>query len=407
MSDSPYFPVSGTAPACVAGRADATQAAFANKETFIDAMRGVAALLVAYFHCRQVAWVGVHRFHEVAGFSFEPGALLAYLTLPIAWGSAGVSIFFVISGYCIHRNQASRLVADPSYRLDTRIFWARRFARIYPVLFAALLLTLALDSISLGLPPINHKILDIGPKAFLISLFSMQGVLAHPYGSNGALWTLAIEVQFYLMYPLLFAARRRMGVLPTMAAIAVINAVSGYLLEPIWVYFFTSYWFSWTLGAYVAEIRATSSAPLNGSQVLKWRLTGLVLAGLGCAAFNYSVYIGQYIAFQLWAMGFACMLRTMVDPGALSMRGRWITRMFARCGAFSYSLYAIHLPIFICLQAIFFRSALQVSIWPSLAFMPVAILIAYLFYRCVELPAIRWSESIKRKKPALAQRTVA
>jgi peptidoglycan/LPS O-acetylase OafA/YrhL len=75
---------------------------------------------------------------------------------------------------------------------------------------------------------------------------------------------------------------------------------------------------------------------------------------------------------------------------------------FARLGAFSYSLYAIHLPIFICLQAVFFRSALQASIWPSIAFMPVAVVAAYLFYQCVESPAIRWSASIKRRAPRSA-----
>lgn len=406
MSDWTAFPVSGRAsatqaPAPAAGRLDAVPTATVSKDTFIDAMRGVAALIVAYFHCRQVVWVGVHRFHEVVGFSLNPSVLLGYLTLPIMWGSAGVSIFFVISGYCIHRNPAARLAADPAYRLDTPIFWARRFARIYPVLFAALLVTLALDSISLSLPPVNHKILDIGPKAFLISLFSMQGVLAHPYGSNGALWTLAIEVQFYLMYPLLFAARRRFGLAPVMAVIAAINVVSGYLLEPVWIYFFTSYWFSWTLGVYVAEIRTTPGAfSLTKGQVLKWRIVALITAALGCAAFNYSFYIGQYIGFQLWALGFAFWLRTTLRRDDEPAREGLFTRLLVHCGTFSYSLYVIHLPIFICLGAIFFRSELQVSIWPSFAFFPVAIAAAYVFYRCIELPAMRWSSSIRRRKPA-------
>lgn len=410
MSDSSIFPVSGTAPATAStGRIDALLPSAAAKETFVDAMRGMAALLVAYFHCRQVAWVGLHRFHQVMGFSLEPGVLIGYLTTPIAWGSSGVSIFFVISGYCIHRNAAARLAADPSYRLDTPIFLARRFARIYPVLFAALLLTLALDSISLGLPPVNHKILAIGPKAFLVSLFSLQGLLAHPYGSNGALWTLAIEVQFYAVYPLLFAARRRFGMPAVMAVIAVINVISGYLLEPVWIYFFTSYWFSWTLGAYLAELRTTSAdVTLTRRQTIEWRLAAAVIAMLGCAIFNYSVYIGQYIAFQLWAIGFACLLRTMLKTGDAQLAHDSVPmRVFARCGLFSYSLYVIHLPIFVCLESVFFRSALQLSIWPTFAFMPVAIGAACLFYLCVERPAMRWSSSIKRRKANIEPRAAA
>lgn len=407
MSDSSIFPVPGAAPATAsAGRIDALQRSAAAKETFIDAMRGMAALLVAYFHCRQVAWVGLHRFHQTVGFSLEPSVVLGYLTAPIVWGSAGVSIFFVISGYCIHRNAALRLAVDPWYRLDAPIFWARRFARIYPVLLAALLLTLALDSISLGLPPVNHKILSIGPKAFLISLFSLQGLLAHPYGSNGALWTLAIEVQFYAVYPLLFAARRRFGMPAVMVVIAALNVISGYLLEPVWIYFFTSYWFSWTLGACLAEIRATSAdVTLTPRQSIRWRLSAAAIAMLGCAVFNYSVYIGQYVAFQLWAIGFACLLRTMLQTDdARLVHDSVPMRVLARCGLFSYSLYVIHLPIFVCLESVFFRSALQLSIWPTFAFMPVAIGAACFFYLCVERPAMRWSSSIKRHKARVEER---
>ncbi len=400
MNEPSAFPVDGTAPlARAAGHTDASPATVAGKETFIDAMRGIAALLVAYFHCRQVAWIGMHRFHELAGFSLDPSIAMGYLTLPIAYGSAGVSIFFVISGYCIHRNTAARLAADPSYRLDTGVFWARRFARIYPVLIAALLLTLALDSISLSLPPVNHKILDIGIRAFLVNLFSVQGVLGHTYGSDGALWTLAIEVQFYAVYPLLVAARRRFGMPAVLAFVAALNVVSGWVLEPKFICFFTSYWFSWTIGAWLAEIRARQPDFRPGKRsILVWRAAAVASAALGCAAFSVS----QYIAFQLWAIAFACLLRTALRSDAPPASSGIVMRSFARLGAFSYSLYAIHLPIFICLQAVLFRSALQVSIWPSIAFMPVAIGAAFLLYQCVERPAIRWSASIKRRRSPAA-----
>src|SRR6201996_5141067 len=224
--------------------------AIAGKDQVIDSMRGFAALLVAYFHCRQVVWVGMQAFHHSVGRSFSPGALAAYLTFPIAWGSAGVPIFFVISGYCIHRGGALRLAGNPAYRLDAGNFWLRRFTRIYPVLLAALVLTFALDWFSLQLPPVNHKIREIGLHAFLVNLFSLQGVAGKTYGSNGALWTLSLEVQFYAIYPLLFALRRRLGMTPLLAIVAAINVVSAYVLERHDIQFFTSYWFSWMLGAW-------------------------------------------------------------------------------------------------------------------------------------------------------------
>jgi peptidoglycan/LPS O-acetylase OafA/YrhL len=363
----------------------------AGKEHVIDAMRGFAALLVAYFHCRQVEWVGMQAFHQSVGHALSLNSLAAYLTFPIAWGSAGVPIFFVISGYCIHRGGALRLAANPAYQLDSGNFWLRRFARIYPVLLAALVLTFALDWFSLQLPPVSHKIRDIGWQAFLVNLFSLQGVAGKTFGSNGALWTLSLEVQFYAIYPLLFALRRRIGMTPVLALVAVVNVVSAYVLERHDLQFFTSYWFAWTLGAWIADAKA------HGAQQARSSVWFYVLAAafivLGCAAFHF----GQYGAFQLWAVGFAFYLYKALDRRNGIQRESAGLRLLSRFGDFSFSLYLIHLPIFVLLSSVLFRSTLQMSIWPSFGYMLVAVPVAYAFYRLVELPAMKWSASFKPK----------
>jgi peptidoglycan/LPS O-acetylase OafA/YrhL len=363
----------------------------AGKEHVIDAMRGFAALLVAYFHCRQVEWVGMQAFHQSVGHAFSLNSIAAYLTFPIAWGSAGVPIFFVISGYCIHRGGALRLAGNPAYRLDTGNFWVRRFARIYPVLLAALVLTFALDWFSLQLPPVSHKIREIGLQAFLVNLFSLQGVAGKTFGSNGALWTLSLEVQFYAIYPLLFALRRRIGMTSVLAIVAVINVVSAYVLERHDIQFFTSYWFSWTLGAWIADARARRAPQARSSAWLYALAAGFV--ALGCAAFHF----GQYGAFQLWAIGFAFYLYKALERGNADRGPAFGTRLLGRFGDFSFSLYLIHLPIFVLLSSLLFRSSLQMSIWPSFGYMLVAVPVAYGFYRLVELPAMKWSASFKPK----------
>jgi peptidoglycan/LPS O-acetylase OafA/YrhL len=394
MSDSALdaagssLPLSPSRPAAAPRAQSEARADSAGKEHVIDAMRGFAALLVAYFHCRQVEWVGMQTFHQSVGHSFSLSTIAAYLTFPIAWGSAGVPIFFVISGYCIHRGGALRLAKNPDYRLDTGNFWVRRFARIYPVLLAALVLTLALDWISLQLPPVNHKIREIGLQAFLVNLFSLQGVAGKTYGSNGALWTLSLEVQFYAIYPLLFALRRRLGMTSVLAIVAVINVASAYVLERHDIQFFTSYWFSWTLGAWIADAKART-APDARSSAWLYVLAAAFIA-LGCAAFHF----GQYGAFQLWAAGFAFYLYKALERPHADTPG---VRLLSRFGDFSFSLYLIHLPIFVLLSSILFRSSLQMSIWPSFGYMLVAVPVAYVFYRLVELPAMKWSASFKPK----------
>jgi peptidoglycan/LPS O-acetylase OafA/YrhL len=355
-------------------------------EHLIEALRGFAALLVAYFHCRQVTWIGMGAFHASHASLANPGTIAAWLTLPVAWGSAGVPIFFVISGYCIHRSGAARLFANPDFRLDARQFWLRRVVRIYPVLLAALLLTFAADSISLTLQPVSHKILDIGPRAFLVNLFSLQGVAGKTYGSNGALWTLSLEVQFYLLYPLVFALRRRFGLGAVIAGIAAINVISALTLERHELIFFTSYWFSWILGAWIAEAR------LRGSNGVPFAYVASALfAAAGCAAFHF----GQYGAFQLWACAFACYLVKAL--GRPMKAGGIVMPVFSKIGDFSYSLYLIHLPLFVLLGSLLYRSALQTSIWPSFGFTLAVLPVAFVFYRLFERPALNAAARLRRR----------
>jgi peptidoglycan/LPS O-acetylase OafA/YrhL len=378
--------------AAAATRGDAKPAAGAMaNEHVLDTMRGFAALLVAYFHCRQVTWIGMGAFHHSGARLFEASSIAAWLTLPIAWGSAGVPIFFVISGYCIHRSSAARLLANPGYRLDARQFWLRRFVRIYPVLFAALLLTAAVDTLSLSMPPVSHKILDIGPHAFLVNLLSLQGAAGKTYGSNGALWTLSIEVQFYVIYPLLFALRRRIGLNATLIGVALVNIVSAFTLERHDVIVFPSFWFSWMLGVWIAEVRLRNpDARLPYGNAL-----AVLLIVAGCGAFHF----GQYGAFQLWAAGFACWLINAL--GRPTSGSGPIAQVFAKIGDFSYSLYLIHLPLFVLGASFLFRSSLQSSIWPSFEFTLVVLPIAWVFYQLFERPTL-WATRRLKKRPVAA-----
>lgn len=356
-----------------------------DKDVAINAWRGIAALLVAYFHCRQVTWIGMHQFHRMSP-AMDANTVVSYLTFPIAWGSAGVPIFFVISGYCIHRAMARRLIANPSAPLDSGNFLLRRFARIYPVLLAALLLTLALDSLSTTFLPVSRKINPFDVHAFAVNLLSLQGIAGKTFGSNGALWTLSIEMQFYLVYPLLIALRRRIGMRDVLIFVGLVNITSALLLERHQIIVFTSYWFAWTIGAWIAEAKAlgTRAWPRMG-------IAASMIALAGCAAFS----LAQYAAFQLWAIAFAVYLFSALDKpwrDTLAVRGlSWL-------GEFSFSLYVVHLPVFVLLASVFFRSALQTQIWASIAFTAVAVGVAFVFYFLVERPAMMWSAALKRTR---------
>ena len=93
MSDPALDAALPAAPLAASGARPA--AGVMANEQVLDVMRGFAALLVAFFHCRQVTWIGMGAFHRLpsAHHLFEPGTIAAWLTLPVAWGSAGVPIW--------------------------------------------------------------------------------------------------------------------------------------------------------------------------------------------------------------------------------------------------------------------------------------------------------------------------
>jgi peptidoglycan/LPS O-acetylase OafA/YrhL len=367
----------------------------------LDVMRGFAALFVACLHIRETAWTGESTFwhgHPHAWWSVD--GLLALLSVPIMYGSFGVSAFFVISGYCIHRAHAARLARDGQYRVDARRFWFRRFVRIYPVLFAALCVTWACDAASTHFVPDFYKLGDASVTSFAMNLTALVGLLAHPFGSNGALWTLSIEIQFYAVYPVLFALRRRIGMGWMLTGALLVMVVSACVLDRHGLTCFTSYEFSWLLGAWVAERDvgvAWKATPGRWGQVVRgWfdmapfgvdaqRLLGAGSLLVGCVAFGFS----QFVSFQLWALGVAWLLPALFDL-LPRWSGRRVFALFSKLGQISYSLYAIHLPIGVLATCALLSGHKSESLFPTFGFVLVAIGCAYVFHLVCERPFVRY-----------------
>lgn len=368
---------------------NATPAAAGTKLSGIEALRGIAALLVAAMHCRQTAWVGMSEMWHANHFHVSLNSIIGYLSAPLVFGGVGVPIFFVISGYVIHRGSARKLAQNPEWRLDAPDFLFRRFVRIYPLLLTSLILTFALDTASSHFLPLNQKLGDLGLLSFWGNLGSVQGIFVPHYGSNGALWTLSLEVQFYLVYPLALEIRRRIGARPMLALVGLINLASYFCFERSGILIFTSYYFSWYLGAYIADLEAL------GKDNTHKRATYFIAASiflLGCAVMLFEKHaFGNYLAVQFWALGFASFLSVFKTQ---NVRGR-VWAAFAVIGGFSYSLYVVHLPVFVFLVSAIFHSSLQYSILPALAFFMVALGVAYGTYLLVELPCIKYLDQKK------------
>lgn len=366
----------------------------------VDVFRGIAALVVAALHTREMMWVGIRESWRLnGGLHASPGALLGYLTFPLIWGSIGVPIFFVLSGYCIHRSQAFVRARTGSFQLSNANFLLRRFVRIYPVFVGALLFTLLCDSVSRHFAFDNPRLGDTGIGAFLVNLFAIQGIVRKNFGSNGPLWTLSIEVQFYALYPLLLTAMRRLGNWWTLLALIILNIASYFALKRHGYELFSSYYFSWYLGALVAEGEA-AGLPSRLLSLARRRaeLFGLSLAIMccGCALFSLS----QYGAFQVWALAFAAFLFALLGRPA-TFHGL-AARFFRWTGTFSYSIYVVHVPVVVLVSSVFFHSAKQVSLAPFCATIVAVVGCAYAFSFVFERPALALSQKLKQPVPSYA-----
>lgn len=354
---------------------------FDESNSNIEAARGFAALLVAFFHIRVIAWIGIREYHHAYGVNFSLNSLLSYITFPITYGAIGVPIFFVISGYCIHKNQATKLKENKNYKLAVSNFLYRRFVRIYPVLIGALLLTYAFDTASSNFHPLNERLGDLSPMNFLGNVLALQGITSTTYGSDGALWTLSLEIQFYLFYSIVFKSVTKIGNKKTFLAILFINIASYFTFERHGIIIFTSYWLCWYIGAFLAELEVRENGvPSN----ITCAIASTLLILFGAIISGKS----QYFSFQIWAIGFAFLLILIFNnPSFFRSKFRVF---FEKIGEFSYSLYIIHIPIAVFLTSWIFNSKKPASIFYSLIFLAIAVLFAYVFHLLIERPSMKW-----------------
>lgn len=358
----------------------------------VDQLRGLAALAVVVCHLKVSAYQGAPNLD---------GEFWPWLALVLGFGYLGVPLFFVISGFCIHLPHARALARAAPTAPDWKRFFVRRFWRLYPPYLVALFVALALWWVA-GSP---IPWLAVTTQALLVHTFHT----ATFDGVNPPAWTLAVEAQLYLAYPVVFWLIARLGALRALGSVlgvtmayrvglALAPSLPVELGGPAWELFLAR-WFEWVLGAVVAEWAA---GRLALPRVLSTPWPGALALGAGVLLEWYAWAYGLYILKEpLYGVAFALLLYAALAherPGLPSAPGRCL----ARVGVYSYSLYLLHRPI----QLAFEPLAREVATWPgviahgvpsSLVIMaattPLVLWTARAFYRCCERPSIRRSQA--------------
>lgn len=356
------------------GKKDAAYA-----DMHLDAIRGLAALIVVLGHAR-----GLFFRQLVAAPSQAPAEQASALTLNL--GYEAVLVFFVLSGFLVGGSVWKAIEASRWRWTDYLI---RRLVRLWIVLIPAIFIGALLDVGGLALlgqegsiyraPPGQDMVqpgnLDTlsSPAIILGNVLFLQSILVPEAGSNLVLWSLANEFWYYLLFPMILLALQpsvkplaRLGYAVGAAAIFVlIGAHKAYLFLP------------WVMGAAVSRLpsppaRFPGLTMLVASAIFLLVFVGLKKLHLPLAASE------MLIAVLSAGLIYLARRHTGVGTGPFA----WI---YARVSSFfsqiSYSLYLTHLPVMI-----FICAAIN-NPWAPWPLTPTTALMAL----CVCMAAIAWA----------------
>jgi len=313
----------------------------------LDALRGLAALGVTWFHLTN----GNETF-------LPPGPVKA----SGAYGWMGVEIFFVISGFIIPLS-----LHRAGYRLrDYGAFVLKRMLRLDPPYVVALLVTIAVGYLASHTPGFRGQPYAVSLPQFFLHLGYLNVFFGYPW-LNPVFWTLAIELQFYLAIGLLFpllvdpAPARRVALLGAVALLAILLPSRDFIFH---------YAFLFVAGLVTFQYRIG----LVNRRVF---LAVLAVLAAAIAATMETAWVAPVAVLTSAAIAFA------------DVRNRLLTFL----GSISYSLYLIHVPFggrVVNLGQRFAHDAPSRLAVLALA-LALSIAGAYALFRLVESPSQRWA----------------
>ena len=333
----------------------------------IDGLRALAVVPVILFH---------------AGFEFFSG------------GFVGVDVFFVVSGYLI----TTIIIQDiDKKRFSLVYFYERRARRILPVLYVVVFFTLIVSYFIL----LPEDLVSLGKSAISIPLFSSNFYFWSERGYFGVAnemkplvhtWSLAVEEQFYIVFPLLLMMLKNYRKLLFVITAGFCLSLSASYYVTL-IHFDTAFYFpvtrAWELlvGAFCGILLYRTSFKLTKNWANVVSIIGLLFIFYAYILFDSSTlfpYLNALIPV------FGCALYIISSQNSSVVRKAFSNRIIVYVGLISFSLYLWHQSLFAIARH------LQIFENNQLILIAVSFMLSTLTFKFVEKP-FRNKVSVSKK----------
>ncbi|AZF22147.1 acyltransferase family protein [Pseudomonas sp. R3-52-08] len=358
----------------------------------IDGLRAIAVMTVLLFH---------------TGLSTFGG------------GYVGVDVFFVISGYLITNLITDEVKQTGMFSFKT--FYTRRIRRLFPALFATILLTFVFAILMFTPQHFQRFGREVISSILSVSNFvfwSESGYFntASEFKPLLHTWSLSVEEQFYLLWPaaLVFLLTRKSRSAPIIAIVVsgitslILNIVvtDGGIASAGWwqnlmgekasdtvslIYFFTPFRvFEFAIGAALVWI------PKAKEQTLKLDL--LMVIGLSLIFFAVFSYTEKTLFPSYNALA-PCIGAALVIYSVNAKYAGWVVRnrIMVKIGLISYSVYLVHWPIIVFYK---YYTKINLDLIEQLVIVTASLALGFIFQRYIETP-FRKSANAKSIAPKL------
>ena len=315
-----------------------------DREPVLDGVRGLAVLLVLFHHLVYLSGIDRHFWPDLQLFRLVYSSWL------------GVDLFFVLSGFLI----TGILYQAKGSPLFFRSFYGRRVLRIFPLYYG--FLVFALVAFPLWLPTESTRNL-LDHQGWYWSYLSNVYVAREGWQEPshlGHLWSLAIEEQFYLLWPLAVWALDRKWLIRLAVACFVgalvlryarpfgLDGLDAYVLLPTRMD-------SLAAGAFLAlVIRGERGAAVLGrwpqvAAAISFTVVAALYASDGRLSFEEPLV--AVIGYTFIAAGFAALIAMAITASSGARLRRALSALpLVFLGKYSYGLYVVHVPIILFLH---------------------------------------------------------